>query len=157
MKDRSHVDSPFSGKIVGILLAVALFSFGAIMVLAGWAPELRDRNVAGAHPFSTSALGYNGFVQLLQEQGYPAEVSRLERTLEDSDWGLLVLTLPQWGAAKALEDFEPQRTTLLVLPKWTGMTDPLNKTHQKDTRFMNARVLNDLLETIAIDAEIGRI
>lgn len=29
MKDRSHVDSPFSGKIVGILLAVALFSFGA--------------------------------------------------------------------------------------------------------------------------------
>lgn len=93
MKDRSHVDSPFSGKIVGILLAVALFPLGQ-----SWCSQaghlVRDRNVAGAHPFSTSALGYNGFVQLLQEQGYPAEVSRLERTLEDSDWGLLVLTLP---------------------------------------------------------------
>ena len=39
--------SPFSTRVVVILLAVAIFSFGAIMVLAGWAPELRDRNVAG--------------------------------------------------------------------------------------------------------------
>ena len=157
MSERSHTDSPFSGKIVGILLAVALFSFGAIMVLAGWAPELRDRNVAGAHPFSTSALGYNGFVQFLEDQGYPVEISRLERTLEEADWGVLVVTLPPWGAAKALEDFESGRTTLLVLPKWTGMPDPLNKTRQRDTRFTNARSLNDLLEALELNAEIGRI
>ena len=37
------------------------------------------------------------------------------------------------------------------------MADPLNKTHQRDTRFMTASRLNDLLETMEIDAEIGRI
>ncbi|MDX1293757.1 MAG: hypothetical protein R3265_13170, partial [Hyphomonas sp.] len=157
MSDQSQTDSPFSGKVIAILLAVALVSFGAIMVLAGWAPELRDRNVAGTHPFSTSALGYNGFVQLLEDQGYPVEISRLERTLEDDQWGLLVITLPSWGAPKELEALSPERTTLLVLPKWTGMADPLNKTHQRDTRFMTASRLNDLLETMEIDAEIGRI
>jgi hypothetical protein len=157
MSERSHADSPFSGKVVGILLAVALSSFGAIMVLAGWAPELRDRNVAGAHPFSTSALGYNGFVQLLEDQGYPVEISRLERTFEETDWGLLVVTLPPRGGAKVLEDFESGRTTLLVLPKWTGLPDPLNKTHQKDTRFTNARSVNDVLATLGLDLEIGRI
>lgn len=157
MSDQSQTDSPFSGKVIAILLAVALVSFGAIMVLAGWAPELRDRNVAGTHPFSTSALGYNGFVQLLEDQGYPVEISRLERTLEDDQWGLLVITLPSWGGAKELETLSPERTTLLVLPKWSGMADPLNKTHQRDTRFMTASRLNDLLETLGMDAEIGRI
>ena len=157
MSGMPHTESPFSARIVGILIAVALFSFGAIMVLAGWAPELRDRNVAGAHPFSTSAIGYNGYIQLLEAQDYPVEISRLERTLEQSDWGLLVLTLPPWGASRKLEDFDPNRTTLLVLPKWYGATDPLNKTRQRDTRFTNARALNDMLETLGLEAEIGRI
>ena len=157
MSKHPQSDSPFSGKVVGILVAVALFSFGAIMVLAGWAPELRDRNVAGSHPFSTSALGYQGFVRLLEAQGYPVEVSRLERTLEETDWGLLILTLPLWGGNDALEDFDPSRTTLLVLPKWDGFTDQLDRTKQRDTRFKNARTLNDLLEDLDLDATIGRI
>ncbi|HBQ48386.1 MAG TPA: hypothetical protein DD728_05800, partial [Hyphomonas atlantica] len=121
MSPRSQSDSPFNAKVVGILVAVALFSFGAIMVLAGWAPELRDKDVAGSHPYSTSALGYQGFVRLLEAQGYPVEISRLERTLEESDWGLLILTLPLWGGNDALEDFDSSCTTLLVLPKWDGI------------------------------------
>ena len=157
MNPRSQSDSPFSAKVVGILVAVALFSFGAIMVLAGWAPELRDKDVAGSHPYSTSALGYQGFVRLLEAQGYPVEISRLERTLEESDWGLLILTLPLWGGNDALEDFDSSRTTLLVLPKWDGIPDALDRTKQHDTRFKNARVLNDLLEDLNLDATIGRI
>ena len=157
MSPRPQSDSPFSAKVVGILVAVALFSFGAIMVLAGWAPELRDKDVAGSHPYSTSALGYQGFVRLLEAQGYPVEISRLERTPEESDWGLLILTLPLWGGNDALEDFDSSRTTLLVLPKWDGIPDALDRTKQHDTRFKNARVLNDLLEDLNLDATIGRI
>ena len=127
------------------------------MVLAGWAPELRDKDVAGSHPYSTSALGYQGFVRLLEAQGYPVEISRLERTLEESDWGLLILTLPLWGGNDALEDFDSSRTTLLVLPKWDGIPDALDRTKQHDTRFKNARVLNDLLDDLNLDATIGRI
>ena len=48
--------SPFAARTVGILLAIAIVSFGAVMVLAGWAPELRNRDLAGDHPYSTSAI-----------------------------------------------------------------------------------------------------
>ena len=150
-------DSPFSGKVVAILLAVAVVSFGAVMVLAGWAPELRDRNIAGGHPFSTSAIGYNGFVQFLEDQGYPVEISRLKRTLSEPDWGVLVVTLSPWGMSDALEDFEPERTTLLVLPKWLGSVDPLNKKRQSDTRFVEIRSIDNLLDTLGINAETARI
>ena len=59
--------SPFSARVAAILIAVAAISFGAVLVMAGWAPELRERNRAGDHPYSTSALGYNGFVRLLED------------------------------------------------------------------------------------------
>ena len=77
----TNTGSPFAARTVAIMLTIAIVSFGAVMVLAGWSPELRDRNHAGDHPFSTSAIGYNGFVQLLEDQGYPVEVSRLEHKL----------------------------------------------------------------------------
>ncbi len=46
--------SPFAIRTVAILIAVAVFSFGAIMVLAGWAPELRDRDRAAITLFHIS-------------------------------------------------------------------------------------------------------
>ena len=70
---------------------------------------------------------------------------------------MLVVTLSPWGMDKALEDFEPQMTTLVVLPKWIGSPDPMNPKFQDDTRFANARDINDLLDILNIDAEIGRI
>ena len=47
--------------------------------------------------------------------------------------------------------------TLLVLPKWTGYADPLNTKWQRDTKFVDARRINDLLEQLDIDGELGRI
>jgi hypothetical protein len=125
--------------------------------LAGWAPELRSRDHAGDHPYSTSALGFNGIVQLLEDQAYPVEVSRLEHRLESRDWGMMIITLSPWGMASQLEDITLQPTTLIVLPKWSGATDPLNPKRQRDTRFMEASSLNDLLGELKIDGEIGRI
>ena len=158
MSDTSTASgSPFSIRTVAILIAVAVFSFGAIMVLAGWAPELRDRNEAGDHPFSTSAIGYNGFVQFLEAQGYPVEISRFASNLENRDDTTMIVTLSPWGMRKSLEDYEPVPTTLIVLPKWTGMTDRQNPRRQKDTRFARAADINDLLEQFDLDAELGRI
>ena len=149
--------SPFAARTVAVLLTIAIVSFGAVMVLAGRAPELRDRNHAGDHPFSTSALGFNGVVQLLEDQGYPVEVSRLEHRLEGRDCGVMVVTLSPWGMGSKLQDLTLQPTTLIVLPKWIGETDRLNKKRQRDTRFMAARSLNDLLDQLELDGEIGRI
>ncbi|MDP3458711.1 MAG: hypothetical protein Q8S09_05490, partial [Hyphomonas sp.] len=149
--------SPFSARVVAILIAVAAISFGAVLVMAGWAPELRDRNRAGDHPYSTSAIGYNGFVRLLESAGYPVSVSRLEGDLESRDWGLMIVTLPAYGGISALQDRSLQPTTLVVLPKWLGRTDPLNAARQADTRFIEARDLNDELAVLYPGAEILRI
>ncbi|KCZ96723.1 hypothetical protein HPO_18595, partial [Hyphomonas polymorpha PS728] len=150
-------ESPFSARVVAILMAIAVFSFGGVMVMAGWAPELRDRNQAGDHPYSTSALGYNGFVRLMEAQGYPVSVSRLERNLETRDWGLMIVTLPAYGKFDVIEETGFQLPALVVLPKWYGRADPLNPARQADTRFIDARDLNDRLRTIYPDAEILRI
>jgi hypothetical protein len=149
--------SPFSARVVAILIAVAAISFGAVLVMAGWAPELRDRNRAGDHPYSTSALGYNGFVRLLEDAGYPVKVSRLESDLESRGWGLMIVTLPAYGNFSVLDDRAFQPATLMVLPKWTGRTDPLNAARQADTRFIEARDLNDQLSAPYPDAEILRV
>jgi hypothetical protein len=149
--------SPFSTRVVAILITVAAISFGAVLVMAGWAPELRDRNRAGDHPYSTSALGYNGFVRLLEDAGYPVKVSRLESDLESRGWGLMIVTLPAYGNFSVLDDRAFQPETLVVLPKWTGRTDPLNAARQADTRFIEARDLNDQLSVPYPGAEILRV
>lgn len=153
----SQGDSPFSARVVAILVAIAVISFGGIMVMAGWAPELRDRNQAGDHPYSTSALGYNGFVRLMEAQGYPVRVSRLERDLETRDWGLMIVTLPVYGNLDVIEETSFQLPLMAVLPKWYGRADPLNPARQADTRFIDARTMNDRLRTIYPDAEILRV
>jgi hypothetical protein len=147
--------APFAVRTVAILIAVAVFSFGAIMVLAGWSPELRDRDRAGDHPFSTSAIGYNGFIRLLEAQGYPVETSRFKSNL-DGHYGLMVLTLSPRGMSKALEDYEPQDGTLIVLPKWSGMVDWTNPSRLKDTDLANESSIDALLDALDIDAEIVR-
>jgi hypothetical protein len=157
MSERAQTASPFSARVVAILIAVAAISFGAVLVMAGWAPELRDRNQAGDHPYSTSALGYNGFVRLLEGAGYPVRVSRLESDLESRDWGLMILTLPAYGDLDILDDRELQAVTLAVMPKWWGRTDAMNPARQADTQFIEARVLNDELNAIYPDAEILRV
>lgn len=149
--------SPFSARIVAILIAIAAVSLGAVLVLAGWAPELRDRGRAGDHPYSTSALGFNGFVRLLEGAGYPVKVSRLERDLEDRFWGMMIVTLPAYGGWDVLTEKELAPTTLVVLPKWHGSADPSAPTRQADTRFIPARQLNDRLGGLYPDSEVLRI
>jgi hypothetical protein len=157
MSDTSASASPISARVAAILIAVAAISFGAVLVMAGWAPEMRDRNQAGDHPYSTSAIGYNGLVRLLESVDYPVEVSRLESDLESRSWGLMIITLPAYGGLYVLDDKNLLPTTLAVLPKWSGITDPMNATRQADTSFIDARDLNDTLRVVYPQAEILRV
>jgi len=157
MTGRADSGSPFSGRVVAILIAIAAVSFGAVLVMAGWAPELRDRNQAGDHPYSTSALGYAGFVRLLESAGYPVEISRLESDLETRSWGLMIVTLPAYRDLDTVTDLQLQATTLVVLPKWVGQTDPMVLTRQVDTRFLDASILNDQLKSVYPQAEVLRV
>lgn len=157
MNGSQDTGAPFSTRVAAILIAVAAVSFGAIMVLAGWAPELQERSRAGDHPYSTSALGYNGFIRLLEAQDYPVRISRLERDMERRDWGVMVVTMPAQTRFESLTEKDFQYPALVVLPKWHGMVDGYNPTRQSDTRFVDARRLNDNLRSVYPDVEILRI
>lgn len=145
-----------SAGLAALLIAVALVSFSAVMVLAGWAPELRERNRAGEHPYSTSALGFNGLYRLLDQQDYPVRISRLERELETRSGGLMIITLTSTSNLDILSGKDLQYPTLVVLPKWIGRTDNPDAIRYSDTTFMPARLLNDEARAIWSDAEILR-
>ena len=148
--------SPISGRLAILLTAVALVSFSAVMVLAGWAPEMRERDQAGAHPYSTSALGYNGLYRLLGKLDYPVRISRMERELEQRSGGLMIITLSSGSDLSILDDKALLHPTLLVLPKWNGRTDGFDASRYSDTFFLEARSLNDRVSAAWSGAEIVR-
>lgn len=157
MTDTTGAGAPISTRVAAILIAIAIVAFGGILVLAGWAPEMSQRSRAGEHPYSTSAIGYNGFVRLLEAQGYPVRISRLDQDMESRQGGLMIITLSANQRLPDLDAAAYQYPTLVVLPKWEGRIDPLDQTRQADTSFLNARVLNDRLRPYYPDGEILRI
>ncbi len=148
--------NPFSASVVFAILTISVIAFGAVLVLSAWAPDLRDKNKAGPHPYSTSALGYNGLFQLLESQGQTVTISRSERQLENRQSGLMIITLTPW-MDNAIEDLNLSGPALIVLPKWTGRTSFTNPRKQIDTSFAAASYVNDLIRVFDEDAEIGRI
>ena len=81
-------------KTALIAIIVGVLSFAALIVLSAFAPELRDKNQAGLHAYSKSALGYNFAVRLLQETGFDVEISREIWRLEYSDRSSLLILTP---------------------------------------------------------------
>ncbi|MEM7767836.1 MAG: hypothetical protein AAF253_10155 [Pseudomonadota bacterium] len=129
----------------------------AVMVLTAWSPELRDRNVAGQHPYSTSAIGYGGFVRLLEARGDPVSVSRFDRFLPEYTDTLKVVTLAPVGMDKALEELELQGLALVVLPKRVGNPDRENPKWQRDVWIPSAEQIAALLEPFDDEAEVWRV
>lgn len=148
--------SPFNPRTVGIILVIAIVSLGAVLVLAGWAPDLKSKNKAGPNPYSTSAIGYNGFVRMLEDQGHTVEISRLEYSLLNDRDTMFIHTLPanprKWDEMSPTE-FSP---ALIVLPKWNGFRDPLRTKRQKFIDLTDKKNPERLLEDMADDASISR-
>ncbi|MEM0985047.1 MAG: DUF4350 domain-containing protein [Pseudomonadota bacterium] len=157
MNQRTNTASPFSAKLVGLMIAVGLFGFMAVTVLTAWSPELRDKNRAGLHPYSTSALGYGGIVRLLEERGDPVSVSRFDRDLEDYTEALKVLTLTPFGMQEALEDLDLRGNALIILPKRSGTTDPVNPKWQSSVWYNPESSIAALLNPFDTDASIWQV
>ena len=50
-----------------IIVIIGVLSFSSLFVLLAFAPDLQDKNYAGPHAYSKSALGYNFSAELLKE------------------------------------------------------------------------------------------
>jgi hypothetical protein len=138
--ESSAQSSPFSARTVLALVLVSLFAFSAFVVLATYAPDLRERDDGGAHALSRSAVGFAGVVSLLKGQGIPVVISRAV-SLKDTQASLVVLTPGLSNRAKDLERLSSDNLTLVVLPKWAAAPDPLHPGWVRKVRPMEPSVV----------------
>ena len=150
--------NPFSSMTSAMLIGVGTVLFVAIFALLAWSPDLANKNRAGLHPYSESALGYAGLVRLLEADGQTVTVSRLSSTLDYND-GLLILALPGFGLNRASEfDLESiAEPALYVLPKWTGFADREKPSWQKDTELLRRETVEFTAHLFDPEAKVWRL
>jgi hypothetical protein len=146
----------FSARTVLVLVLVSLFAFSAFVVLATYAPDLKEKEDVGAHALSRSAVGFAGAVALLRAEGVPVVVSRA-KDLKTTQASLVVLTPGPANGAEDLERLASENLTLVVLPKWPPVRNPLHpgwvlKMDPVDADAMTKR----LLGKVALQTQIVR-
>jgi len=123
------VGSPFRRPVVAWLAGVATVSLALGLVLLVIQPGGGEVSSSAADSFSRSALGHRAFVELLRANGVPVLVSRYASADRAGLSALLLVAEPHLdatdpGRARRLAAMSRGvRTTLLVLPKWTGRED----------------------------------
>jgi len=150
--------SLFASWLPILLIGIGTMAFIAIFVLIGWSSDLSSKDRAGDHPYSTSALGYAGLVEMLESVGQEVRISQFESTREAVD-GLLILTIPEYGFARR-ERFDLEMVSepaLYVLPKWTGYRDPKRPAWQVETEPMPRARVRDLAAQFDSDVQVWRV
>jgi hypothetical protein len=121
MSEAATPSSPtFSPRLVAGLVVAAALAAGLLVALSTFHDELGGgpTDNGGADAISRSAIGYSGLVNLINDSGGEAVVSRDTRSNDES--GLLVLApRPGPGAAKAIEALEFSGRQLVIVQKWT--------------------------------------
>ncbi|MEM9667840.1 MAG: hypothetical protein AAF950_02870 [Pseudomonadota bacterium] len=159
----SSADTPSSAfmerRTLVVLIGVALMSFSAVITLLAWAPDLARNDQAGAHPYSVSAIGYAGLVELLEMRGDTVSISRVEQTIGqfEFDRGLLVLTPPMFSNGIDYETDFIAEPALIIFPKWFGQTDRRNKRWQSYTDLGSVQGTYSILSSLDENATMERI
>jgi hypothetical protein len=136
----------FRPLVVLVLLLVGIFSFSAYFVLQAYAPDLKSGDDGGAQALSRSAVGFAGLVRLLQAENATVLINRDPPAKRDPDWGLLVLTPEETTKPSDLFDFTTAAgPTLVVLPKWQTLPDPLNSSWVRSAGLIDPKTIAALL------------
>ena len=117
-------EGAFNARTMIVVAAVGTLAFLAMLVLGAYAPDLRSGRNGGTHALSNAATGFSGLVRLAQDTGRNPVIVRTEPDLKNED--LAVIT-PDHGTVdlgRILSTRGP-RATLIVLPKWQTIADPL--------------------------------
>ncbi|RIJ32868.1 DUF4350 domain-containing protein [Henriciella mobilis] len=147
--------NPFSARLVIILIAIAIVSFAAVMALMAWSPDLARKDRPGATPYSRSASGYAGLIDMLESDRRAVTVSRRSDLLHYSDGRLMVLTLPLYG--RGFEIDELAGPALIVLPKWSFLANPARRAFELDTRLASKDAVDAMLGLVEEDASLHRL
>lgn len=152
--------SLFSMRTAILAILISVISFSSLIVLMAFAPDLEDKNSAGHHAYSKSALGYNMAVELLELTGHDVQISRNPDLLNDH-WGenLLVLTPSDSHDARELAetDFNRMGPILVILPKRWGEVSFTNSRHQAFTGLIEPGNIELLLDEIGEGIKVERV
>jgi len=102
------------------LILIGFFAFGALIVLGGFAKDLRKAPPGQATPRSVSAVGYQALTEYLEILGYDVQETRGKRQFYDREERLVIYTpsRPTRRLNRTLES-EGEAINLVVLPKWS--------------------------------------
>ena len=140
--------NPFSGRLMGALAAAGILAFAVFMVLMAYSGDFRSPD-GRPHALSVSAVGFQGAVKLVELSGGEARLVRDPAQWESED--LLVVTLEPMVDPAAVTRLVEEREgmpTLLVLPKWSVMPDPLKKNWVRGMGPIPARMVEGLVEPL---------
>ena len=103
------------------LLAIALFSFGALLVLSGFAKDFRKTTPAQATPRSVSAVGFKPLREYMNANGFLAPETRGNRPYYEKHNRLVILTpaRPYSRLNRDVKNPEDNEIRLIILPKWS--------------------------------------
>lgn len=102
------------------LILIGCFAFGALIVLGGFAEDLRKAPPGQATPRSVSAVGYKAFSDYLDGLDYDLNETRGKRTYSERRDRLVIYTpsRPSSRLKKTL-NAKGDEVSLIILPKWT--------------------------------------
>lgn len=102
------------------LILIGFFAFGALIVLGGFAKDLRKAPPGQATPRSVSAVGYQALTDYLDTLGYDVQETRGNRQFYDRDDRLVIYTPSrQTRRLNQIIESEGDAVNLIVLPKWS--------------------------------------
>ena len=102
------------------LILIGFFAFGALIVLSGFAKDLRKAPPGQATPRSVSAVGYQAFAEYLEALDYDVKETRGKRDYFERENRLVIYTpsRPTRRLARILND-EGDAVNLIIIPKWS--------------------------------------
>src|SRR5687768_7157582 len=137
-------DSAFRRGNMLLIVAIGVAAFFAMLVLGAYAPDMRSGRNGGAHALSNAATGFSGIVALARATGRNPQVVRNEAGLDTAD--LVVLT-PETGRTNLdpVLTIRRGRPTLVVLPKWQTVADPVRSGWVRSAGLKHALEVHSVL------------
>jgi hypothetical protein len=149
---------PFPLVTLVLLIVVGVGAFTAATYLEVFGDGGGEPRSTGANSYSRSAIGHRAFVAALRKLDVPVEVSRF-------------MSLDKAGAGSLLLALEPERDerpealinsihraphALLVLPKWSGVTDREKPIWVKRMDLLPDEQVSAVLHAVARDSTLMR-
>ena len=118
---------PFSTRTIVAIVGTGIVAFFLFLLLTAYAGNLRGGGGdPRAHALSKTAVGFHGLVRLVELSGGRSRLVRSEEDLQTPD--LLVVMVETGTQPERLFDLlqkRASRPTLIILPKWQVVRDPM--------------------------------